>query len=51
MKEVSDKLEFAKNAVLIIIYNENCKVNGHNLHYWLKEIEKLQKEINMQKTI
>lgn len=45
IKELFDKLEYAKKAVLSTLNNANCLVDFHGLDYWASEVERLRKEI------
>lgn len=45
MKELLEKLEYAKEAVKSTLENENCLVDFHGLSYWASEVERLRKEI------
>lgn len=45
MKELFEKLEYAKNAVIKMLENENCSVDFHGLSYWAGEVERLRNEV------
>lgn len=45
MKELFEKLEYAKKAVLWLLENEKGSVDFHGLSYWAGEIERLREEI------
>jgi hypothetical protein len=45
MKELFEKLEYAKKAVISILEDANCTVDFHGLAYWASEVERLRKEI------
>ena len=45
MKELFDKLEYAKKAVLAMIEKDGVSVDFHGLTYWAGEVERLRKEI------
>lgn len=45
VKELIDKLEYSKKAVMFCLENENGNVDFKGLTYWASEVEKLRKEI------
>lgn len=45
MKELFERLEYAKNAVRAELENENCTVDFHGITYWASEVERIRKEI------
>lgn len=45
MKELFEKLEYAKKAVKSTLENSDCSVDFHGLSYWAGEVERLRNEI------
>lgn len=45
MKELFEKLEYAKKAVISTLESADCSVDFHDLTYWASEVERLRKEI------
>jgi hypothetical protein len=45
MKDLFEKLEYAKNAVRSTLEDANCSVDFHGLSYWAGEVERLREEI------
>jgi hypothetical protein len=45
MKDLFEKLEYAKKAVLRTLEKESCSVDFHGLSYWANEVERLRNEI------
>lgn len=45
MKDLIEKLEYAKKAVISTLEKENCSVDFHGLSYWANEVERLRNEI------
>lgn len=48
MKELFEKLDFAKKAVLSCLEKDGVSVNFHGLKYWAGEVERLREEIKSQ---
>lgn len=45
MKELFEKLEYAKKAVRSTLESADCSVDFYGLAYWAKEVERLRNEI------
>ena len=45
MKELFEKLEYAKKAVLAIVEKDGVSVDFHGLAYWAGEVERLREAI------
>lgn len=45
MKELFEKLEYAKDAVRFCLEHGNGNVDFHGLTYWAGEVERLRQEI------
>lgn len=45
MKDLFEKLEYAKKAVKSTLESENCLVDFHGLSYWASEVERSRSEI------
>lgn len=45
VKELIDKLDYAKKAVIFCLENENGNVDFKGITYWASEVERLRKEI------
>jgi hypothetical protein len=45
MKELFEKLEYAKKAVLAIVADAEVSVDFYGLKYWAGEVERLRNEI------
>ena len=45
LKDLIDKLEYAKKAVLDILKDSDVLVDMHGLAYWADRVEKLREEI------
>lgn len=45
IKNLIEKLEKAKKAVLACLENKNVSVDFHGLSFWAGEVERLRKEI------
>lgn len=45
VKELIDKLEYAKKSVIFCLENENGNVDFKGITYWASEVERLRKEI------
>lgn len=43
--EKIQKLQYAKEAVLCLIEDDNANVDFHGLSYWASEVERLRNEI------
>ena len=45
MKELFEKLEYAKKAVIYLIKNADASVDFHGLSYWAGVVERIRGEI------
>jgi hypothetical protein len=45
MKDLFEKLEYAKKAIRSMLESENCLVDFHGITYWAGEVERLRIEI------
>lgn len=45
VSELFTKLQYAKDAVLATVNNDNVSVDFHDLVYWAQEVERLREEI------
>ncbi len=45
MIELIKKLEYAKEACLYLLANDDGSVDFHGLRYWAKEVERLRAKI------
>ena len=45
MKDLFEKLEYAKKAVLTMIEKDGVSVDFHGLTYWAGEVERLREAI------